>query len=817
MSALDFELIDIPIEFKTIRPEDFGSDLYESTFTTIKPNKKGFISDELLPILNKEFDLGNTLVINAGVGQGKSTAIIDKIVDYTKSVDYIVIIAVPYNSLIEQYEKDCLKRNISANEIFNIQEIKKYNFLNKQGLNDSLDNADSSKISDFKVHIITINALLGNPGDDAILPASERTKYFNELTFFCNQNNKKLVVVFDEIHDGIQNFRGEYIYKLWGFQGIIFKIFIISATFNEASKEVIKYLSEFTERKISIVESERIRNLNKQSKLNLIFNDYKALSNNSYLKKLTKDLIAEKKAFDIILYSKKQTKQLLKPNGLLYSVRNELNLCYRDVFDSSKKTGKKYNGDFINIGTNFTTGVNILKEDHSLIIVLPKRLQSVYINNKGVFSSGISALIQTLARQRIVGEIYIVMPTPYKIKEETLPYSQKVINDITEIFSRYANEVEVKYSNINRQSELLSKAYNTLENLNITATYNIDNVDRTGMNILKYPKKEEFILEKGEKLLTRKFFDGDLATYTFFGAITNQFLNCTLHEIFCDNKIIIEDGDLLGAAYEVYRDFAFKTLFENPEDELDEALHTYYSEYEIIKNILLYLVNKEIYLNEERADVSSIRHLKRALTYLTITHGSGDSYKGLQNISSLELGKILSKKYFQSCVKFSDIELFKKENQYYTKTLFDTNYRLPDKTFIEVIHFKKWEEYISVIEKEIMNHDGVFILSTSPSNAFRLKFKKEKMLEDLENMISYNLLVNEEIVSFKDTFSKAEKANKVETFYNLLVSTFFKKNTAYKQITIAGTRIRFYKNVERINLKTLNINLLYSTIPEATL
>ena len=817
MSALDFELIDIPIEFKTVRPEDFGSDLYESTFTTIKPNNKGYISEELLPILDREFELNNTIVINAGVGQGKSTAIIDKIVDYTKSDDYIVIIAVPYISLIEQYEKDCLKRGINPSEIFNIQNTKKYNFLNKQGLNDTLITNDNTKISDFKIHIITINALLGNPGTDTIFQAKERIKYFDELMFFCNQNNKKIVVFFDEIHDGIQNFRVEYIYKLWNFKGLIFKIFIVSATFNEASKEVIKYLSEFTERKISIVESERIRNLNKQSKLNLIFNDYKALSNNSYLKKLTKELIDEKKSFDIILYSKKQTKQLLKPNGLLYSIRNETNLCYRDDFDFSKKTNKKYDADLINIGTNFTTGVNIIKENHTLIVVLPKRLQNAYINNKGVFSSGVNALIQTMARQRIVGEIYIVMPTPYKIKQDTLPYSQKVNDYIIETFSKYANDVEVSYSNINHQSELLSKAYDRLEMLNIKATYNIDSVDRTGMNILKYPKKEEFILENGEKFLTRKFFDGDLATYTFFAAITNQFLNCTLHEIFSDNKIIIEDGNLLDAAYEIYRDFAFKTLFENPEDELDEAFHTYYSEYEIIKNILLYLVNKEIYLNEDRADISNVRHLKRALTYLTITHGSQDSYQELQNLTSLELGKILSKKYFQSCVKFSDIKLFKKETDYYTKTLYDTNYKLPEQTFIEIIHFKKWEEYISVIEKEIKKHNGVFVLSTSPSNAFRSKFKKEKMLEDLENMISYNLLVNEEIVSFKDTFSKAEKANKVETFYNLLVSTFFKKNTTYKQITIAGTRIRFYKDVERINLKTSNINLLHSRIPEATL
>ncbi len=817
MSALDFELIDIPIEFKKISPDDFDSNFYESSIVTISPNNEGYISESLMPILENEFHVENTVVINAGVGQGKSRAIIDKIIDYSKSEEYIVIIAVPYNTLIKQYEDDCLERGISQNEIFNIQKIKKYNFLNSQGINDSLLSSDNLKISDFKIHIMTINGLLGNPGENNISQSIIRTKYFDELAFFCSQNNKKIVVVFDEIHDGIQNFKEEYIYNLWNFQGLIFKIFIVSATFNEASKEVIKYLSEFTSRKISIIESERVKNQENQSKLNLIFNDYKAISNNSHLKKLTKKLINEKKNFDVILYSKKQVKQLLKTNGLLYSIRKDVNLCYSDVFDFSNEAGRKYNKELINIGTNFTTGVNIIKDEHTLIVVLPKRLFKGYINNKGVFSAGANAIIQTLARQRKVGEIYIIMPTPYHIKKDSLPYSQLINDKITAVFEEYALGDEVNYSNINKQSELLKKKYDILKRMNIIAESRINSADREGLNTLEYPSLERFILEKGEKYLTNKFFDGDLATHTFFSAITNQFLNCTLNEVFNDNKIIIEEGNLIGTAFEIYKDFAFKTIFGNTDDELDEAFHTYYSEFELFKNILSFLENKEISIDKGKASVSVKRDLKRAIMYLTIQHGTDDGFEGLQKINTIELGKILSKIYFQSCVKFSSFELFNIGEDSFTKTDYNDDYKLSNETAQLIAHYKKWIEYIDLIEKSIKPYKKTMILSKEPSVEFKSKFKKEKMILELEKMLSFDLIVKDEIIPFKDTFSNTDDSKKVETFYTLLFNTFFIKSTSDVQITVAGMRIRFYKDVKRKEIDSSKMNLLYERIPEVIL
>lgn len=817
MKFTEEDLINIPIEFKKITPDDFEAPFYESTIEQISPNVEGYISESLQPILENEFNIENTVVINAGVGQGKSRAIIDKVIDYSKSDEYIVIIAVPFYTLIKQYEDDCLDRSVNQSEIFNIEKIKKYNFLNTQGFNDDLSINDNSKISDFKIHIMTINSLLGNPGENNINQSEIRTKYFDELRFFCNQNNKKIVLVFDEIHDGIQNFKEEFIYSLWSFQGLIFKIFIISATFNEASKEVIKYLSEFTKRKISIIEAKRIRKQERQSKLNLIFNDYKAISNNSHLKKLTKKLIEEKKKFDVIIYSKKQIKLLLKPNGLLYSIKDEVNLCYKDIFDFSKKSDKRYDKDLVNVGTNFTTGVNIEKEDPTLIIILPKRLPKNENINRGIFSSGINALTQTLARQRNVGEIYIVMPTPYKIKAESLPYKQLDKDKILKYFEEYAFGNEVKYSNINAQRELLKRVYDKKVRLNNSATIKINNIERSGMNTLDFPSFERFSLENGEKYLTNNFFDGDLASYTFFATITNQFLNCTLNEIFNDNKIVIEDGNLLGTAFEIYKDFAFQTIFGNSDHELDEMFHTYYSEFELLKNILYFLENKEVYIDEEKANISVKRDLKRVIMYLTIQHGSDDGLEGLQKIGSIELGKILSKVYFQSCIKFSDVELFNIGKNSFTKTSYGDNYKLSNDTALLISHYKKWIEYIDLIEKSIKPHKKTMILSKEPNVEFKSKFKKEKMISEIENMLSLDLIVKDEVISFKDTFSNTDNSKKVETFYTLLFNTFFIKSVSDVQITVAGMRLRFYKDVKRKNIDSFNINLLYERIPEATL
>ncbi len=70
--------VNLPIEFKEINPEDFPGFVIEGNAKTIiSPDEEGFIGTKLRNVINL-LDK-NTVVLNAGVGQGKSTACIGNI------------------------------------------------------------------------------------------------------------------------------------------------------------------------------------------------------------------------------------------------------------------------------------------------------------------------------------------------------------------------------------------------------------------------------------------------------------------------------------------------------------------------------------------------------------------------------------------------------------------------------------------------------------------------------------------------------------------------------------------------------------------
>ncbi len=81
---------------------------------------------------------------------------------------------------------------------------------------------------------------------------------------------------------------------------------MISATFNEASKVVIKYLAELTDKKIKIIESERIRFSEKQSELFLHYSNDNNFSIETYeIQKVIRDTVARGKNIDIYVIPKK--------------------------------------------------------------------------------------------------------------------------------------------------------------------------------------------------------------------------------------------------------------------------------------------------------------------------------------------------------------------------------------------------------------------------------------------------------------------------------------------------------------------------------
>lgn len=128
---------------------------------------------------------------------------------------------------------------------------------------------------------------------------------------------------------------------------------------------------------------------------------------------------------DILCYSKNLAKSILRDNkgigkrlkekfGILNDCTSQLVLNQRMENVPPKN---RFNNEMCNIGTNFKSGVNIIKENHSFVIIMPPNSSRMFFRNKfGIFSNGVNNVIQALARQRKKGEIHIILPRPDKFK-----------------------------------------------------------------------------------------------------------------------------------------------------------------------------------------------------------------------------------------------------------------------------------------------------------------------------------------------------------------------------------------------------------------
>ena len=178
-----------------------------------------------------------------------------------------------------------------------------------------------------RIHIVTANCLLGNPGEDAFINSQVKRYYLNRLSKYCETKDKKVVFIYDEIHDTIHNFKEQYIFNLWKWRKVIHKNFIISATYNEASKVVIEYLAELTNNKIQIIESERKRFLEKQSELFLHYNSEQFYNfDDKKITELVGDLISVGKEVDILSYSKKLAENIIKNKDVAAIIQRVTNI-----------------------------------------------------------------------------------------------------------------------------------------------------------------------------------------------------------------------------------------------------------------------------------------------------------------------------------------------------------------------------------------------------------------------------------------------------------------------------------------------------------
>ncbi len=813
MSLLDFALIDLPIEFKQINPEDFDSTFYKvESKKIITPNNKGFISKQVKTILSPTFHKKNTVVINAGVGQGKSYSVIELIKKYSMLEEYIIILAVPYNNLINQYISDLSIDGVNNNPlVFNMMDVDNYTFdISSDNVMNYGFVSDSYLIKEFqpqnyKIHVMSINALLGNSGDNSLFQSNKKVKYFNNLQTYCETNNKKIILFFDEIHDSIHNFKEDLIYGFWRYHNLIHKVFVVSATFNEASKEVIKYLSEFTNKEIQILESERKIIPEQQSRLHLIFNSSTKLTQNDNFMKLFTNVASKQTSFDFIVYSKNQIINNFKLNPeinqLLQSTGSRINYCYADTFDNS--ANMKYEENAINIGTNFTTGVNITKKNHVMFIYIPIALDISFVNNNGAFTSIPNSIIQALARQRKTGDIYIIMPPPKGIKLESLPYqadiAQKII-DIVNKFKPYGSE-EVSYTNINKQHDILNQVFDSIKERAKSAEFNINNTigNRYGMNRLQLPTKEVFILEKGEQYLSDNFFGGNISTYIFWAGITNQFLNCKLTSIVKNDELFFTSVDIQEKVFQFYDNIVISHLITDEEGvllksisgiKLFEAL-----EHEIINS-------KVVYINGKKTTKKDHELIKLHILHCIV-------YTNQKIFEIKESKKELFIYYLQSCVKHAKRVNFNDENT----IVLEIGEIILDANFCQLVSiYKDFCQFVDLVNQSILEtpqragNPPRKILSVIPNSNFKAFYIEKNMSTKLNYLCSNDKFLKTDIFQFKDTFLRIdEEEKKVNYFYGIITSIAFNINKTTKHLGI-----NYYLINDIIDFNNTEVcNLLY--------
>ncbi|WP_407485162.1 DEAD/DEAH box helicase family protein [Elizabethkingia miricola] len=552
-----------PIEFKEINPSDFPN-FSVNDKVIIQPDANGYINDAL----QGQIDLfeKNTVVVNAAVGQGKTYSIIDIVKRYyDEEEDYLIFIASPFVSLVEQYVNKVIERGIPSSQVYD------YNWIG------ATSNRTDPK--SCTVHVLTANALLGNPGEDAFINSPAKREYINSLVQHCRESNKKVVFIYDEIHDAIHNFKEEFIFNLWKWKDCIVKNYIISATYNEASKVVIKYLAELTDNKIQIIESERVIFPEKQSKLYLHYNrtlSYKFDDDTLYM--LVNNLIENNKEIDILSFSSKLAKEICANTGsgvgqLLFDKYGDINLCTSDLLNNSRQyreePGNRYNPQKCNVGTNFKTGVSIEKNNHAFIIILPPLgAKDSFKNRYGIFTDGINSIIQSLARQRIQGEIHIMLPPPDRFNYDTLPFEdderKHYFNSFYEKIVNHRSNAIVNYLSLSSQETLINSFYENELRANIVDEIEfIENNPRSGTLRLKFPTLDLYKLYDGERYLYSKFefFGKDLSSYVTYCARTNQFVNCRLEGTYSIQPIFFTKGKVQLKLQEIFNNWCESVKF----------------------------------------------------------------------------------------------------------------------------------------------------------------------------------------------------------------------------------------------------------------
>ncbi len=801
---------DFPIEFKEINPKDFkikdNKGIRKNGFEVspkvlIEPNEKGYIYDSLNPHL--QLEKKDTTVINAPVGYGKSYTIIKTIRRiYDEFANSLIIVASPFVSLVEQY----------------VEDIEKDGKIPKKDIYDYSDLGRKSKIPylNKRVQVVTVNTLLGNPGEDGFKNSKSKRKYLNDLIQQAEKNETKVFFIYDEIHDAIQNFKEEFIFSLWKWRNVIHKNFIISATFNEASKIVIEYLAELTDRRISIIEAVRKPFPEKQSKLYLYYSSsYFFTPTTDEIVQVVEHSLSRNRNIDILSYSKSLAQNIIKDKkGIGKKLKDrfgELNDCTSELISNQRTENEaptnRYDETKCNIGTNFKSGVSITKENHSYIIILPPRSTRLWFRNKyGIFSSGINSIIQAIARQRTKGEIHIILSRPDRFDVNSFQYAK--FNEVQlQHFGIWNENIQyhdkskepVRYFPLNIQDFLLKEFYYNQLEPNVEEEIKlIEQLDRIDLAELRYPPYDIFKLNRGEEYLANsyKFFGEDISAYTTYCAFTNQFVNCKLKGIQYQTSLFFEEGKLQQNLNHYFNKYFGEHYYNHA---------TSYSNFNMFYTEIRNKLFSEFDMKYHKIPVTDKQKEKKHWSKISPYNNKDFENQLLRFCAILYYQKNY---YYKEDYKARKTDIEYTRSNYFLDSIsiardinleevdYPENYKNKIKAYQNLDYFRtKLIDSIQTISRVEYN-----FLLVKPLPNYYSDEEIQLILETTDYLVVNDELIRNDVYDFRRNFEGKTNPKKIEAFYKILIQDFVVKEDSYKKLTIYGKERNVHVIISELQL-----------------
>lgn len=535
-SSIDipFKLTDEQIDFFKLKEEYFTPAGNKVTKVELQIQSGKYLSDyeEVTDLRLTEIE---TTILNCQVGMGKSNAFYNLISKYS-SENCIVIVCSPFKKLVSKDYNylDKIHNTLSISNHSNIKGQKAHvcNYA-------EIDNWEAWEIStaaeQFLVHIMTFNCFIGNPGDNALEQKFSKAEYMD--TIFQKSEGNDVILFIDEIHESIQNFQTEYIPKLLKWKNRIRKVFVASATFTPKVLPAINLLAILTNKKIRIIETKRVKQREQASIILNVFaekNDFSGSFSSLVARKINEYLLKNKNV-NIITATKSMAERIAETafgKNVLNKIEDKPKQDINSVYLLTSDTELDYQKGENNIGTVFKTGIDIEDSNSVLFLIFPSIMEKKsYGNYYGIFSDGVSSIIQSIGRLRNGGiiEMFILEPE-FKIGINSLP----IIED----------KKQAPYYTLNEEFEQVKIKYQQILNNIKTEVFDMERdllIGNEESILLKakmefgfwYPNFHEFLLrDKRSRLLNDEpAFGKGISPYILWATLNNQFQNATLAKL----------------------------------------------------------------------------------------------------------------------------------------------------------------------------------------------------------------------------------------------------------------------------------------------